>query len=116
MRSGDINRGCIFKERAYSDLLFYIRDLQSILNQNIHISNMIPPGTYSILQHFSPLQRCVIQSKIFPLKSIGGVAFFIGNLVTGHFLNKYFYPISLHIILVLMIPILSLYDVHGPSL
>jgi hypothetical protein len=44
-----IRKGRIFKKRMYSDLVFYIRDLHSILNQNIYISTMISPGTCSEL-------------------------------------------------------------------
>ncbi len=46
-------------------------------------------GKYNIF--IAPLQRCVIQSKIFPQKSIGSTFFPVGNLATGHFSGKLFF-------------------------
>jgi hypothetical protein len=43
MRSGDMKRAYL-QEGGYLVLVFYIRDLRSILNQNIYISAMIPPA------------------------------------------------------------------------
>jgi hypothetical protein len=50
-----------------------------------------------------------ICNKIFPFKSIGGVDFFFGNLAT--FRENFVHFAHLQVLLILMMPVLSLYHV-----